>query len=256
MARRFVRFRKRRGSIRNARWHIGGSRSPAGRTSISRWCRRRRPSWLGRNSQLAQQNAAKASPVERELIERSVNVTPIRNRKIARRSIRAYADAMREVWKKYPKDPGRRRILRRSDDGFASVESMDAGRPAESRHGGNSRDAGCGPETESEPSVRESSLHSRGRSFAASGAGERRRPIVCATLQPGVAHNVHMPSHIDIRCGRWQQAVDTNVKAVAADQPLSENRWAAGRIHQCLRRAQPSHAGVRRDDDRPARSSR
>ena len=38
------------------------------------------------------------------------------------------------------------------------------------------------------------------------------------TLQPGLAHNVHMPSHIDIRCGRWQQAVDTNVKAVAADQ--------------------------------------
>ena len=38
------------------------------------------------------------------------------------------------------------------------------------------------------------------------------------SLQPGVAHNVHMPSHIDIRCGRWQQAVDTNLKAVAADK--------------------------------------
>src|SRR5205085_2535012 len=37
-------------------------------------------------------------------------------------------------------------------------------------------------------------------------------------LQPGLAHNVHMPSHIDIRCGRWQQAVDTNLKAVEADQ--------------------------------------
>src|SRR5262249_35317615 len=38
------------------------------------------------------------------------------------------------------------------------------------------------------------------------------------SLQPGLAHNVHMPSHIDIRCGRWQEAVDTNIKAVAADQ--------------------------------------
>src|SRR5438270_583960 len=37
-------------------------------------------------------------------------------------------------------------------------------------------------------------------------------------LQPGLAHNVHMPSHIDIRRGRWQQAIDTNVKAVAADK--------------------------------------
>jgi tetratricopeptide (TPR) repeat protein len=29
---------------------------------------------------------------------------------------------------------------------------------------------------------------------------------------------VHMPSHIDIRTGRWLDAVETNVKAVAADQ--------------------------------------
>src|SRR6266496_2116464 len=37
-------------------------------------------------------------------------------------------------------------------------------------------------------------------------------------LQPGLAHNVHMPSHIDIRTGRWQEAIDTNLKAVAADR--------------------------------------
>ena len=37
-------------------------------------------------------------------------------------------------------------------------------------------------------------------------------------LQPGLAHNVHMPSHIDIRRGRWQQAIDTNLKAVEADR--------------------------------------
>src|SRR4030095_6758529 len=48
------------------------------------------------------------------------------------------------------------------------------------------------------------------------------RAIVAADrlreLQPGLAHNVHMPSHIDIRTGRWQKAIDTNEKAVAADQ--------------------------------------
>ena len=37
-------------------------------------------------------------------------------------------------------------------------------------------------------------------------------------LQPGLAHNTHMPSHIDIRTGRWLEAVETNLKAVAADQ--------------------------------------
>jgi hypothetical protein len=37
-------------------------------------------------------------------------------------------------------------------------------------------------------------------------------------LQPGLAHNIHMPSHIDIRRGRWQQALDGNLKAVEADR--------------------------------------
>jgi len=36
-------------------------------------------------------------------------------------------------------------------------------------------------------------------------------------LQPGLAHNVHMPSHIDIRRGRWQKAIDENLRAIAAD---------------------------------------
>ena len=37
-------------------------------------------------------------------------------------------------------------------------------------------------------------------------------------LQPRLAHNVHMPSHIDVRCGRWQQAIEANLAAVAADR--------------------------------------
>ncbi len=37
------------------------------------------------------------------------------------------------------------------------------------------------------------------------------------TLQPGLGHMVHMPSHIDVRVGRWQQAIDSNTDAIAAD---------------------------------------
>jgi tetratricopeptide (TPR) repeat protein len=36
-------------------------------------------------------------------------------------------------------------------------------------------------------------------------------------LQPGLAHSVHMPSHIDIRLGRWHDAIEGNLKAIAAD---------------------------------------
>jgi len=42
------------------------------------------------------------------------------------------------------------------------------------------------------------------------------------TLQPGLAHNVHMPSHIYIRVGRWDDAVNSNLKAVAADRKYRE----------------------------------
>jgi tetratricopeptide (TPR) repeat protein len=35
---------------------------------------------------------------------------------------------------------------------------------------------------------------------------------------PGLAHLSHMPSHIDIRRGRWQEAVAASEKAIAADE--------------------------------------
>lgn len=37
-------------------------------------------------------------------------------------------------------------------------------------------------------------------------------------LQPGLGHLVHMPSHIDVRLGHWQKAIDANTKAMAADR--------------------------------------
>jgi tetratricopeptide (TPR) repeat protein len=41
-------------------------------------------------------------------------------------------------------------------------------------------------------------------------------------LMPGVGHMVHMPSHIDVRRGRWEQAIVTNTKAMAADRAYRE----------------------------------
>jgi len=37
-------------------------------------------------------------------------------------------------------------------------------------------------------------------------------------LQPALGHMVHMPSHIDIRRGRWQAAIEANDKAIIADR--------------------------------------
>jgi tetratricopeptide (TPR) repeat protein len=41
-------------------------------------------------------------------------------------------------------------------------------------------------------------------------------------LQPGLGHLVHMPSHIDVRRGRWAQSIEANTKAVAADRRYRE----------------------------------
>jgi hypothetical protein len=48
-------------------------------------------------------------------------------------------------------------------------------------------------------------------------ADRRRRPL--RELQPGLAHNVHMPTHIDIRVGQWQKAIDWNAKAIDSPSP-------------------------------------
>jgi tetratricopeptide (TPR) repeat protein len=40
---------------------------------------------------------------------------------------------------------------------------------------------------------------------------------ILRTLQPGLGHMVHMPSHIDVRTGRWDQAIEANRRAIAAD---------------------------------------
>src|SRR5437667_6044360 len=166
---------------------------------------------------LAQENAANASPVERALInalaKRYANPQPEDRSGLDR----AYADAMREVWKKFPDDP---------DVGAFFAEAMMDLRPWDQ----------WTPEGKPQPGTDEilatleavlklnpkhpfanhlyiHALEASPNPERAIAAADRLR-----NLQPGLAHNVHMPSHIDIRTGRWLQAVDTNVKAVEADQ--------------------------------------
>ena len=167
--------------------------------------------------QLAQQNAEHASPVERDLIEalshRYADPQPQDRAPLDQ----AYADAMRTVWQKYPNDP---------DAGAFFAEAMMDLHPWNQWTPQGQPTAGTDEILATLDAVlklnprhpfanhlyihaTEASLHPE----RATAAANRLR-----TLQPGVAHNVHMPSHIDIRCGRWHEAVDTNLKAIAADR--------------------------------------
>ena len=55
-------------------------------------------------------------------------------------------------------------------------------------------------------------------------------------LQPGLGHLVHMPSHVDVRRGRWQEAVVANTKAIEADR-----RYAAQAPEQGFYRLYMAH---------------
>ncbi len=47
-------------------------------------------------------------------------------------------------------------------------------------------------------------------------------------LQPGLGHNVHMPSHIYVRVGQWQKAIDSNARAMVVDKEFRAKRKQVG----------------------------
>jgi tetratricopeptide (TPR) repeat protein len=167
--------------------------------------------------ELAQKNAGNASPVEQALIDalakRYANPQPEDRSGLDR----AYADAMREVWKEYPKDP---------EVGTLFAESMMNLRPWDQW----TPDGKPQPGTDEIITTLDAVLklnpnhplanHLYIHALEASPNPERAMAAAdrLRNLQPGLAHNVHMPSHIDIRTGQWLKAVDTNAKAVEADK--------------------------------------
>ena len=166
---------------------------------------------------LAKENEKNASPVERALIgalgKRYANPQPEDRSPLDR----AYADAMRDVWKKFPNDP---------DAGVFFAEAMMDLRPWDQW----TAEGQPNPGTDEILATLEAVMKLNPKHpfanhlyiHAVEASPHPERAIAAAdqlrNLQPGIAHNVHMPSHIDIRTGRWLDAVETNVKAVAADQ--------------------------------------
>jgi tetratricopeptide (TPR) repeat protein len=165
---------------------------------------------------LAREQAAHASAVEQALIEalghRYANPQPKDRSSLDR----AYADAMRAAWKTHSDDPG---------VGALFAEAMMDLRPWDQW----TADGQPQPGTEDILATLDAVLkldvnHPLGNHLyihaiegsshpeLAEAAADRLRQ-----LQPGLAHNVHMPSHIDIRRGHWQQAIEGNLEAIAAD---------------------------------------
>ena len=166
---------------------------------------------------LAQENAVHASPLERDLIaalsRRYANPQPEDRAPLDQ----AYADAMRKVWQNYPNDP---------EVGVLFAEAMMDLRPWNQWTSEGLANSGTAeilatlqtvlklnPQHPFANHLYIHAIEASPHPEWAAAAADRLR-----TLQPGLAHNVHMPSHIDIRCGRWQEAVETNIKAIEADR--------------------------------------
>lgn len=133
----------------------------------------------------------------------------------------AYADAMREVAKRYPDD---------LDAATLFAESMMNLRP----WGLWTQDGQPQPGTEEIVSTLESvlkrnpdhpgAIHYYIHAVEASNQPGRAEPYAdrLGNLTPGAGHLVHMPSHIYIRIGRYHDAAEVNAKAAAVDAAYIE----------------------------------
>ena len=167
--------------------------------------------------QEARRHAAAAAPVEQALIaavERRYAAPPVADRAPLDR---AYADAMREVWRQFPAD---------ADVGALFAEAMMNLRPWDLWTQDTRAPQPGTPEIvatlervlELDPR-HPFGLHLHIHAVEASpdpgqarASSDRLRGLL-----PGVGHLEHMPSHIDVQLGRWAEAVESNERAIAAD---------------------------------------
>jgi tetratricopeptide (TPR) repeat protein len=164
----------------------------------------------------ARERSSHASPVDKALIEalgkRYADPQPEDRSGLDK----AFADAMRGVWKAYPKDADVGAIfaeslmdLRPWDlwtlDGKPQAETPEILRTLESVMAMDPK----------HPLALHLYIHAVEASpepGKADAAADTLR-----TLTPGLGHLVHMPSHIDVRRGRWEEAVAANKRAMATD---------------------------------------
>jgi tetratricopeptide (TPR) repeat protein len=164
----------------------------------------------------AQALADKATKVEQALIEalakRYADPQPADRKPLDE----AYAKAMVEVWKSYPDD---------ADIGALAAEAMMDRRPWDQWTLAGKAQPGTDEVIQTLDEVLKLSpkhplaLHLMIHAVEASPHPEKADIAAdrLRELEPALGHMVHMPSHIDVRRGRWQDAIIANEKAIAAD---------------------------------------
>ena len=176
-----------------------------------------------------------ASPVEKALVDalaaRYADPQPEDRAPLDR----AFAEAMRSVWGEFPQDADVGALFAES---LADLRPWDLWLPDGSPQPGTDEllatlDAVLALDPK-HPLANHLLIHAVEASphpGRADGAADTLRD-----LQPGLGHLVHMPSHVDVRRGRWQEAVVANTKAIEADR-----RYAARAPEQGFYRLYMAH---------------
>lgn len=136
---------------------------------------------------------------------------------------RAYAEAMRRVWKQYPND---------DDVGALFAEAMMNLRPWDLWTKNYKPQPGTLEVVATLERVMKLNpknpmgLHLYIHAVEASDKPERARVAAdrLRDLQPALGHNVHMPSHIDVLVGDWRKAMVANQKAIEVDRNYRSRR--------------------------------
>ncbi|MBL9207397.1 MAG: hypothetical protein JNN01_20115 [Opitutaceae bacterium] len=169
--------------------------------------------------------SAGATPVERKLIRAMATRFAVGSEKDRSGLDRAYAEAMRQVWREHP------------DDADLATWCADAWmmlRPWDLWH----KDGTPQPGTEvvvaaletalrlnpQHPLANHLAVHAHEASSHPGQALEAANRL--RVLTPGLGHLVHMSSHIDVRLGHWDNAIEANVRSIAINQRYQA---AAGR---------------------------
>lgn len=180
---------------------------------------RARAAWYALQNALAR--IENASEVERELmmaLKSRYSVMPLENRA---KLDQAYADAMELVWQKYPNDADvgalyAEALMQLKPWGLYTLNREPVAGTLKIR-GLLERVMKLDP---SHAGAKHLYIHAVEPSIQPHDALQAAREL--NNLVPASGHLLHMPSHIYIQTGDWQEAIDQNVKAVESDQLYRE----------------------------------
>jgi len=171
----------------------------------------------------AMRNIQSARPVDQALIRATLVRFKHPQPKDRNPLDRAYADAMREVWRKFPNDADVAALFAES---VMNLSPWNQWTPAGKANPGTNEVMAT---LESAMKLNRNhplALHLYIHAVEASPWPQKALPAAdrLRNLQPGLGHNVHMPSHIDVRLGLWEKAILANEKAIVADREYRAKR--------------------------------